>query len=100
MVTSRWLKELPEDTRISLIRLARQGALHPDPVVAAESVEWARKMRPGGVGYGTLNLLVVILETILGLLGFGTPGEESSVSERVAAKRIIRIANVPKVPPP
>ena len=92
MVTTKWFSELPEETRLDVLRAARQGQLHPDPLVGSDSVKWAHLMRPGGAGYSALNMLIVAFETMLSFVGFGQLGEESSVSGRIAAKRIVRIA--------
>lgn len=91
MVTRRWLSELPPETRREVIRRARRKVLHPDQLIAKESVEWAIQMRPGGQGYMALSWVVVAFETALAFVGFGTLGEESAASERIAAKRILRI---------
>jgi hypothetical protein len=46
----------------------------------------------GAVGFDVINVFVLVVETVVAFFGIGTIGEESSVSERIAAKRIRRIA--------
>ncbi|MDB5145948.1 MAG: hypothetical protein JWQ66_4663 [Mucilaginibacter sp.] len=92
-VTSRWFGELPDQTRLEVIRAARGGELHSNPSVAAASVEWARRMGPGGVGYSLWSWVLVAVDTVLAVFGFGVVGQETLASDRIAAKRIVRIAS-------
>jgi hypothetical protein len=91
-VTSRWFGELPAQTRLEVIRAAREGKLHSDSAVAGASVEWARRMGPGGVGYSVWSWVLVAVDAVLAVVGFGIVGQETLASDRIAAKRIVRIA--------
>lgn len=91
-VTLRWFGDLPDQTRLEVIRAARGGKLHSDPSLAAASVVWARRMGPGGIGYTLLSWILAAVDTVFAVFGFGVVGQETVASGRIAAKRIVRIA--------
>lgn len=93
MVRNNWFADLPGVTRREISSCAFHGRLHPDPSIASESIEWARTMRIGGRRYNVVNVLVIVVESVFAFFGWGTLGEESTVSDRLAAKRIVRIAD-------
>jgi hypothetical protein len=83
---------LPDETRHEVRRLAKQGQLHPDPVIKESSLEFAyRKMDVGKACVALVWLLEAVAPS-----GQNDWGVVESPRERFAnwraAKRIVRLA--------
>ena len=94
--------------RSEVRRLARDGQLHPDPVIAASSVAWAYKMRSPRSRLGRIGGLAV--SGALGVAGFfvsaldyvPSPGPDVGgwVRQQRLTKRVVRAADATNYEPP
>ena len=93
---------LPAPTRADVERAARRGRLHPDPMVATSSVEWARRCRARSLSLSKLALSAVGAAASAGLLGDApeVEGLKAWWHDRRLAKRILAAAGRCEIPAP
>ena len=60
---------LPESTRADVAIAARSGRLHPDPMVAISSLDWARRRLTPRSGVARLAVIAVAAASSAGVFG-------------------------------